>query len=323
MMMNFIIVLAILSIVMILLSVPSSVLFVQNASALASVAQITSAKADSTNLVNGGFATIAQGKTTVRVTFDYRGFDDNDHVLELRCSWDGVNYLKSNCSTESAESRTTFTGPDGVARAYYVKTGTASRDLPAPPVPKTYTFGVKVLNENGNLSPAATWSFKMRASTSPPVGGTQEGENTSTNENFPNTINCRSAFPCYGTAQADNMQGDDGVNVMYGMNGGDSMDGGEGNNILNGGQGSDNIYGGNGVDRVSGGPGSDLITTGWGNDIIYHGNRPLLGTTGASGPDGSKDIIDCGPGIDEVFINKADGDEAHDCEKVNGKSLTG
>ena len=158
-----------------LLSVPSSVLFVQNASALASVAQITSAKADGSNIVNGAFATIAQGKTTVRVTFDYRGFDDNDHVLELRCSWDGVNYQKSNCSTESAESRTTFTGPDGVARAYYVKTGTASRDLAAPPVPKTYTFGVKVLNENGNLSPAATYTFKMRASTTPPVGGTEDG----------------------------------------------------------------------------------------------------------------------------------------------------
>jgi hypothetical protein len=191
-MMNLITILGIISGVLIVLSLPSSILFVQNASALASVAQITSAKADGSNLVNGGFATIAQGKTTVMVTFDYRGFDDNDHVLELRCSWDGVNYQKSNCSYESAESRTTFTGPDGVSRAYYVKTGTASRDLTAPPVPKTYTFGVKVLNENGNLSPAATWTFKMRSSTTPPVGGAEEEGGTVKPEN--NIKNIRVSF---------------------------------------------------------------------------------------------------------------------------------
>ena len=183
-MLNLIIVLAISLAVMILSSLPSFVLFNQSVSALASVVQITSAKADSSDLINGGFAKIAQGKNTVRVTFDYKGFDDNDHVLELRCSWDGVNYLKSNCSNESAESRITFTGPDGVARAYYVKTGTASRDLPAPPVPKTYTFGVKVLNENGNLSPAATWSFKMRASTNPPTGGNDQGTGGTSPQNL-------------------------------------------------------------------------------------------------------------------------------------------
>jgi hypothetical protein len=182
--MDYTILIAITFVFMLLLSLPSSVLFVQNASALASVVQITSAKADGSNLINGAFATIAQGKTTVKVTFDYRGFDDNDHVLELRCSWDGINYQKSNCSYESAESRTTFTGPDGVARAYYVKTGTASRDLTAPPVPKTYTFGVKVLNENGNLSPAATWSFKMRSSTTPPVGGAEEGTGGTSPQNL-------------------------------------------------------------------------------------------------------------------------------------------
>jgi hypothetical protein len=130
-----------------------------------------------------------KGKNNVRVTFEYRGFDDNDHVLELRCSWDGVNYLKSNCSSESSENRITFTGPDGIARAYYVKTGTASRDLAAPPVPKTYTFGVKVLNANGNLSPAAaTWTFKMRASTNPPLCGTQEGTGSVEPENTLNKI---------------------------------------------------------------------------------------------------------------------------------------
>ena len=54
MIMNFIIALAIMFVVMILLSVPSSVPFNQNVSALASVAQITSAKADGSDLINCG-----------------------------------------------------------------------------------------------------------------------------------------------------------------------------------------------------------------------------------------------------------------------------
>lgn len=55
-------------------------------------------------------------------------------------------------------------GPDGVARAYYVKTGAASRELALPPVPKTYTFGVKVLNDGGTLSPASMWTFRIKSS---------------------------------------------------------------------------------------------------------------------------------------------------------------
>ncbi len=165
--MNHVIVLALLFLV--LLSVPTSVI-IQNASALAPVAQIVFVGNDNhwvttdPNKPNVGIATIAQGKSTVKVGFAYRGFDDNDHIVELRCSWDGINYLKRNCSSEEAESRTTFTGPDGVVRAYYAKSGTAFRELALPPVPKTYTFGVKALNDGGTLSPAAIWTFRVKSS---------------------------------------------------------------------------------------------------------------------------------------------------------------
>ena len=149
---------------------------VQNASALASAVQITSAKADGSDFIQGAFVPIAQGKTSAKLTFEYRGFDDNDHVVELRCSWDGINYLKSNCSSESAESQSSFQGPDGVTRLYYVKTGTASRDISPSLVPKTYTFGVRVLNDNNNLGPATTWTFKimMGKNTNAPLGGGQD-----------------------------------------------------------------------------------------------------------------------------------------------------
>jgi hypothetical protein len=132
--------------------------------ALASVTQITSVKSGGSDVSNGGTATIPAGEKTAKITFSYRGFDDNDHIIEFRCSLDGVNYLKSNCPTQSAESQTAFTGPDGVTRTYNVRIGSVQVELPLPPVPKSYSFGVKVINDNGNISPAATWSFRIKSS---------------------------------------------------------------------------------------------------------------------------------------------------------------
>jgi hemolysin type calcium-binding protein len=168
--------------------------------------------------------------------------------------------------------------------------------------------------------------------------------------------------PCFGTDQDDNMVGDDGPNLMYGKNGNDQMNGGEsgdemygdegddilwglggddilnggegkdvlyggaGNDILNGGpgpgifeggSGNDNIYGGNEQDQIQGGPGADYIIGGEGDDVIWQGYYGALDQ-----PDGSKDIIDCGPGIDRAWINVAEGDEAHDCEVINGQPTT-
>jgi hypothetical protein len=143
-----------------ILVISYSALYQHQVFALKPVAQITSAKSGNSDISNGGSIKILLSENSGKIVFDYRGFDDNDHVRELRCSWDGVNYLKSNCSFESTESRTTFTGPDGVARGYYVKTGAASRDLTESP--NSYTFGVKVLNDNNELSPAVTWKFNIQ-----------------------------------------------------------------------------------------------------------------------------------------------------------------
>ena len=98
-----------------------------------------------------------------------------------------------------------------------------------------------------------------------------------------NNISCSSSSgnisTCLGTNKADSMTGDSGVN---------DMDGKGGNDIIYGYEGG------------------DIITGGAGDDKIYH-HRDLGSQSTA--PDGSKDIIDCGPGADEVWINEqSDGD---------------
>ena len=174
---NVIVVLGVAATIMILLSSSysfySSSPFIQYASALKPVVQITSAKSGGSDIPNGGTAMVPQGQTTAKLTFEFRGFDDNDRIVGFLCSWDGINYQRSNCSSESAESRSTFVGPDGVARAYYLKTGTASRDLAPRPTTLSYTFGVKVVNDNNDISPAATWTFKVK-----PAQGSPETEAT-------------------------------------------------------------------------------------------------------------------------------------------------
>jgi hypothetical protein len=128
----------------------------QHAYAAAPVTQITSAKALNQDILTSRIVEISPSSQTVKVDFQYRGFDDNDHILQLQCSWDGTTYAKSNCSTESAETQMTINGV-----IYYIKTGTASSEFP---VDANHFFGVKVINENGTPSPAATLTFDVKIS---------------------------------------------------------------------------------------------------------------------------------------------------------------
>lgn len=155
--------------VMIFLSPTATI--VQNVSALDPVAQTTSARADGSGFANGAFITLPQGQTSSILNYEVRGFDDNNHIIELRCSFDGVNYLKSNCGTQSAETQSSFAGPDGVVRTYFVKTGLASRQVSPNIIFGTYTFGVKVLNDINVLSPPSMWTVKMRSSAPVVTGG--------------------------------------------------------------------------------------------------------------------------------------------------------
>jgi Ca2+-binding RTX toxin-like protein len=88
---------------------------------------------------------------------------------------------------------------------------------------------------------------------------------------------------------------------------------GEGFDIVSGNEGSDSIMGGPGDDTIFGNHGSDNIDGQDSNDKIYHN---IFNSTA---PDSSQDVINCGDGMDETWINiKIDKDTASsDCEIVH------
>jgi Ca2+-binding RTX toxin-like protein len=138
--------------------------------------------------------------------------------------------------------------------------------------------------------------------------------------------------PCTGTNDPDNMKGtsdddamsgldgDDNMNgfarndQMFGSRGDDTMSGGSGHDIMVGREGNDKVNGDSGNHIIRGGPGADVLIGSSRNDQIYQFEP---GST-ATQPDGSKDQIDCGSGIDEAWISTVDGDTADSsCETVH------
>ena len=105
------------------------------------------------------------GQTPAKVTIDFRGFDDN-HIKEIRCSFDGTNYEKSNCPMVSQETRRELAGPDGITRTYYLKTGTVLREL--APRTEPYFFGIMVINAKQEKS-LANWNFRILQGVMPEV----------------------------------------------------------------------------------------------------------------------------------------------------------
>ena len=95
-----------------------------------------------------------------------------------------------------------------------------------------------------------------------------------------------------GSAFADSITGDLGVNVLSGGGGNDTLSasdgadtifGGEGNDVISGGIGGDSILGGNGNDNIGGGKGGDRIFGDDGDDTLNGnlGNDQLTGGAGA------------------------------------------
>jgi hypothetical protein len=97
-----------------------------------------------------------------------------------------------------------------------------------------------------------------------------------------------------GTSRADHLNGTATADVIDGLAGNDS---------INGGQGNDTLFGGPGNDRLNGGPGKDKVYGGAGNDTIL-------------AADGTKDVVDCGPGRDTLIADKSDA-VAKNCELVH------
>lgn len=108
----------------------------------------------------------------------------------------------------------------------------------------------------------------------------------------------------------DKLYGEAGRDELYGGPGDDNLDGGFDDDVISGGEGADTILGGNGNDRIFHGY-SDSNA-----DAKQDSNVDLVES------DGAIDKIDCGQGLDEVWVSIVeDKDVILNCEKVHYDSV--
>ncbi len=123
------------------------------------------------------------------------------------------------------------------------------------------------------------------------------------------TIACQAEVQCFGTKQADTLNGSEGRDFMAGKGGGDTLNGFGYTDYLNGESGRDKLFGGPGNDEMDGGPGNDELNGGEGLvDHYYFGTGWGKDTITDSGPRESLLFIhypESGPGVpvsDDLII---------------------
>ena len=133
----------------------------------------------------------------------------------------------------------------------------------------------------------------------------------------------------FGSAFGDRMYGRQGRDLLRGRAGNDCLFGGEGADVLDGDGGDDTLSGGDGRDRLFGGAGKDRLLGGAKGDELHgdSGDDQLFPGTGRdrvwggagndviSARDGSRDVIDCGAGLDRVTADRRD--RLRGCERVS------
>jgi uncharacterized protein DUF11/hemolysin type calcium-binding protein len=123
----------------------------------------------------------------------------------------------------------------------------------------------------------------------------------------------------YGRQGRDLLRGRAGNDCLFGGEGADVLDGDGGNDTLSGGDGRDRLFGGAGNDRLLGGAKGDELHGDTGNDQLFAsiGRDRVWGGAGndvISARDGSRDVIDCGAGLDRVTADRRD--HLRGCERV-------
>jgi Ca2+-binding RTX toxin-like protein len=123
----------------------------------------------------------------------------------------------------------------------------------------------------------------------------------------------------YGRQGRDLLRGRAGNDCLFGGEGADVLDGDGGDDTLSGGDGRDRLFGGAGNDRLLGGAKGDELHGDAGNDQLFPGTGRDRVWGGAgndviSARDGSRDVIDCGAGLDRVTADRRD--RLRGCERV-------
>jgi Ca2+-binding RTX toxin-like protein len=108
-----------------------------------------------------------------------------------------------------------------------------------------------------------------------------------------------------GGAGNDVVMGDNDFQRIFGKNGNDRLNGGGETDYLFGGRGKDTLSGDNGIDLLvdDDGEAGDLLKGGNDGDQIYSA-------------DGAIDYVDCGDGVDEVYVDGSD-NTLLNCETVH------
>jgi hypothetical protein len=114
-----------------------------------------------------------------------------------------------------------------------------------------------------------------------------------------------------GRAGNDCLYGGDGADVLDGDGGDDGLWGGDGRDRLFGGSGNDSLLGGAKGDELHGDTGNDRLFPGTGRDRVWGG----AGNDAISARDGSRDVVDCGAGLDRVTSDRRD--HVRGCERVS------
>ncbi len=106
------------------------------------------------------------------------------------------------------------------------------------------------------------------------------------------TLTCQAEVECFGTKQADTMNGTDAQDLMYGKGRGDTLNGFGGFDDLSGQSGADKLFGGPGNDDLYGGPGNDALNGGENFDHYYFGDGWGKDTITDSGPRESLSFVE-------------------------------
>ena len=121
-----------------------------------------------------------------------------------------------------------------------------------------------------------------------------------------------------GTVHRDHLVGTGGADLIKGRGTGDRIDGRGGADLLYGQRGFDRITGRRGGDVLLGGPGGAALVGGSGRDEFNAVDGKPVGGRGHDvirARDHRRDVINCGPGRDVAYVDRAE-DGVFGCERI-------